>query len=121
MNSVAIATSFLVVMIFLVIATSLWLAPNTPLTINVTETTNTTYMTEYGIILRFKGDKPVIDGKEICKDVVGSIIIKFGNEFQSIDVCEFIEEGVIHIFFSEGVRYWIETLEECRNKNWDEC
>jgi len=66
----------------------------------------------YGIVLRFEGDELVINGEEVCKDIVGSVIIKFGNEFKSIDVCELISKKVIHVSFSEGVKDWINRLEE---------
>lgn len=46
----------------------------------------------HGIILRFEGDKLVINGEEVCKDIAGSVIVKFGNEFKSIDVCELISK-----------------------------
>lgn len=70
------------------------------------------FLPPYGIILRFEGDKLVVNGEEVCKDIVGGVIVKFGSEFQSIDICDLIEKKVIHVFFSEGVRDWVKRLEE---------
>ncbi len=68
----------------------------------------------YGVTLVVEGEPFEVDGQLLCRDLPGSVILMFGGEFHTLDVCELLEKRVVRVGFEEGVRYWCRWLEELR-------
>ncbi len=66
----------------------------------------------YGVTLIIEGKPFEIDGKLLCRDIAGSIVVMFGSEFHTLDICELLERRVVRVGFEEGVKDWLRRLGE---------
>ncbi len=78
----------------------------------------------YGVTLLIEGEPFEIDGQLLCRDLAGIVVVSFGGEFHSMDLCGLLRRGErralragfggeigVRIDFDEGVRDWLRRLE----------